>query len=167
MKQERLSVISCRDLNGTVFELKLAGASVMRAGQFVELSVPGFFLRRPISVADSDESALTLLIKTVGEGTKKLRTLAAGDVLDALTGLGNGFALTGERPLLAGGGIGSWDRQKYDKGFSLGALVQVGVEYTFSNIPLLLSLDYRPGFYFLPEGRFDFRGIAVGVRYCF
>ena len=68
MKQERLSVISCRDLNGTVFELKLAGASVMRAGQFVELSVPGFFLRRPISVADSDESALTLLIKTVGEG---------------------------------------------------------------------------------------------------
>lgn len=67
----------------------------------------------------------------------------------------------------AGGGIGSWDRQKYDKGFSLGALVQVGVEYTFSNIPLLLSLDYRPGFYFLPEGRFDFRGIAVGVRYCF
>ena len=79
MKQERLSVISCRDLNGTVFELKLAGASVMRAGQFVELSVPGFFLRRPISVADSDESALTLLIKTVGEGTKKLRTLAAGE----------------------------------------------------------------------------------------
>lgn len=67
----------------------------------------------------------------------------------------------------AGGGIGSWDRDKYDKGFSLGALVQVGVEYTFSNIPLLLSLDYRPGFYFLPEGRFDFRGIAVGVRYCF
>ena len=76
MKQERLSVISCRDLNGT----------------FVELSVPGFFLRRPISVADSDESALTLLIKTVGEGTKKLRTLAAGEVLDALTGLGNGFS---------------------------------------------------------------------------
>ena len=83
MKRELLSVISCRPLNGTVFELKLAGASAMRAGQFVELSVPGFFLR-----------------------TKKLRTLAPGDTLDALTGLGNGFDLDSSSPLLVGGGIG-------------------------------------------------------------
>ena len=107
MKRELLSVISCRPLNRTVFELKLAGASAMRAGQFVELSVPGFFLRRPISVADSEaDGTLTLLIKTVGEGTKKLRTLAPGDTLDALTGLGNGFDLDSSSPLLVGGGIG-------------------------------------------------------------
>ena len=107
MKRELLSVISCRPLNGMVFELKLAGASAMRAGQFVELSVPGFFLRRPISVADSEaDGTLTLLIKTVGEGTKKLRTLAPGDTLDALTGLGNGFDLDSSSPLLVGGGIG-------------------------------------------------------------
>ncbi len=67
----------------------------------------------------------------------------------------------------AGAGLGSWDRNKYDKGFSLGVLGQVGIEYTFAGIPLLLSLDYRPGFYFLPEARFDFRGVALGIRYCF
>ena len=63
MKREILSVISCRDLNAGVYELVLSGASDMRAGQFVELSVPGFYLRRPISVADCADGVLTLLFE--------------------------------------------------------------------------------------------------------
>lgn len=118
MKREILSVISCRDLNAGVYELVLSGASDMRAGQFVELSVPGFYLRRPISVADSADGVLTLLVKEVGEGTKKLRTVKSGDTVDALTGLGNGFDTNAEKPLLVGGGIGCAPLYKLAKDFA-------------------------------------------------
>ena len=118
MKREILSVISCRDLNAGVYELVLSGASDMRAGQFVELSVPGFYLRRPISVADSADGVLTLLVKEVGEGTKKLRTINSGDTVDALTDLGNGFDLNAEKPLLVGGGIGCAPLYKLAKDFA-------------------------------------------------
>lgn len=106
MKREMLTVAGRRDLNESVYELVLEGASPMRAGQFVEIAADGFYLRRPISVADWGDGALTLLIKEVGQGTKRLRTLQAGDRVDALTGLGNGFDCAAERPLLIGGGIG-------------------------------------------------------------
>ena len=118
MKREILSVKSCRDLNAGVYELVLSGASDMRAGQFVELSVPGFYLRRPISVADSADGVLTLLVKEVGEGTKKLRTVKSGDTVDALTGLGNGFDTNAEKPLLVGGGIGCAPLYKLAKDFA-------------------------------------------------
>lgn len=118
MKREILSVISCRDLNAGVYELVLSGASDMRAGQFVELSVPGFYLRRPISVADSADGVLTLLVKEAGEGTKKLRTVKSGDTVDALTGLGNGFDTNAEKPLLVGGGIGCAPLYKLAKDFA-------------------------------------------------
>lgn len=118
MKREILSVISCRDLNAGVYELVLSGASDMRAGQFVELSVPGFYLRRPISVADSADGVLTLLVKEAGEGTKKLRTVKSGDTVDALMDLGNGFDFNAEKPLLVGGGIGCAPLYKLAKDFA-------------------------------------------------
>lgn len=118
MKREILSVISCRDLNAGVYELVLSGASDMRAGQFVELSVPGFYLRRPISVAGCADGVLTLLVKEAGEGTKKLRTVKSGDTVDALTCLGNGFDLNAEKPLLVGGGIGCAPLYKLAKDFA-------------------------------------------------
>lgn len=106
MERQILTVAHNRDLNDSVFELVLRGASPMRAGQFVEIRAEGFYLRRPISVTDSDGDRLFLLIKEVGEGTKTLRALRNGDKVDVITGLGNGFDLSAERPLLIGGGIG-------------------------------------------------------------
>ena len=66
-----------------------------------------------------------------------------------------------------GATMGDWsfDDAK-DEGFSFGIVGQIGLEYTF-RIPLLLSFDYRPGWYFTPESEFDWSGFAVGVRYCF
>ena len=76
-------------------------------GQFVQVQLPGFFLRRPISVCDWDENGLTLIYKTVGHGTEAMSAMLPGQTLDLLTGLGNGFAVReGERPLLVGGGVG-------------------------------------------------------------
>jgi hypothetical protein len=51
-------------------------------------------------------------------------------------------------------------------GFGLGVLGQVGAEYSF-NFPLQLSLDYRPGIYFLPAFGISYSEICLGVRYRF
>ncbi len=77
-------------------------------GQFVNIELPGRFLRRPISVCDYDGHTITLIYKVIGEGTAQMAGMAAGGELDMLTGLGNGFstAVKTERPLLVGGGVG-------------------------------------------------------------
>ena len=97
-------------LTDTVYRLELAGdtAAITRPGQFVQIKVPGFYLRRPISVCDWGENSLTLIYKVVGQGTKAMTSLAPGAELDLLTGLGNGFdpAACGDKPLLVGGGVG-------------------------------------------------------------
>ena len=73
MKRETLLLTGNRPLTPTVFELTFSGASAMRAGQFVELEVEGQYLRRPISVCDSADGTLTLLVKRVGVGTRRRR----------------------------------------------------------------------------------------------
>lgn len=85
----------------------------MLPGQFVEVRVDGSastFLRRPISInyVDRTLNELWLLVATVGDGTRKLATLQAGDTLNCVLPLGNGFtpAKTGEKVLLIGGGVG-------------------------------------------------------------
>lgn len=83
----------------------------IKAGQFVEILVENSvstFLRRPISVHYVDEARkeLWLLIAVVGDGTRTLATLKAGDTLDIVFPLGNGFTIEKCRTLLVGGGVG-------------------------------------------------------------
>ena len=110
MKQAIFELIENEELNPRFSRLSLKGdcSGIERAGQFVSLSLPGFFLRRPFSVSDWDEHHFSLIVEQVGKGTELLRSLQPGTKLDVLTGLGNGFdlALAGERPLLIGGGSG-------------------------------------------------------------
>ena len=91
------------------YEMRLAGPSeILRPGQFVNVKIDGFFLRRPISVCDYEDGEITLIYKVVGGGTEKMSRLPAGERLDVLTGLGNGYdlAASGQKPLLIGGGAG-------------------------------------------------------------
>ena len=78
-------------------------------GKFVEVSLPGFFLRRPFSVCGVEGDELTLAVKLAGRGTQALHELAPGAQLEVLTGLGRGFDLarSGGAPLLLGGGSGT------------------------------------------------------------
>ena len=103
-------IISNEPIARDVYKLVLLGDTryIVRAGQFVEVGLDGFFLRRPISVCDVDGDRLTLIYKTVGRGTEYMATLAAGQSLNLLTGLGNGYdlSLAGDSPLLVGGGVG-------------------------------------------------------------
>jgi len=86
----------------------------MLPGQFVEIRVDGSpttFLRRPISInyVDKQANELWLLVAAVGDGTRKLAELKAGDRLNCLLPLGKGFTMPQkpeERILLVGGGVG-------------------------------------------------------------
>ena len=99
-----------RALTDSVFLMKLEGdtSSITAPGQFINISLDGFYLRRPISICDYDDKEITIIYKTVGEGTLAMSRLAAGAELDVLCGLGNGFnvAKCGEKPVLIGGGVG-------------------------------------------------------------
>jgi dihydroorotate dehydrogenase electron transfer subunit len=88
--------------------LKTSLAAETGCGQFVQVQVPGYFLRRPISVCDVNGDELTIVFRTVGKGTDALSRIAPGEKIDALLELGNGYDLAraGEKPLLIGGGVG-------------------------------------------------------------
>ena len=110
MKQTELTIIENLPLCTDVYRVVLAGdtSAVTAPGQFVNLKLDGFFLRRPISVCDWDTGQLSIIYKVVGRGTAAMARLRPGAVLDTLTGLGNGYdlSLSGNHPLLVGGGVG-------------------------------------------------------------
>ena len=110
MKQVIFEILSNEALTRDVYRMVLSGdtSAITAPGQFVEIALPGKFLRRPISVCDWAENSLTLIYKVVGHGTEQMAALPAGTRLDVLTGLGNGYntALSRENPVLVGGGVG-------------------------------------------------------------
>ena len=110
MKQSIFAIVSNEALTDVVYKMVLEGdtSAITNCGQFVDLRLPEKYLRRPISVCDYDESTLTLIYKVVGSGTEIMAGLPVGTKLDVLTGLGNGYdtSLSGDRPLLVGGGVG-------------------------------------------------------------
>ena len=110
MKEAILEIVENRPLTGSVYQMTLKGdtSAISHPVQFVELSLEGFFLRRPISVCNYDEGTLTLIYKVVGKGTAQMANLTQGTKLSALTGLGNGFndAVECSLALLVGGGVG-------------------------------------------------------------
>ena len=81
---------------------------ITNCGQFVNIKLDGLFLRRPISVCDCEGDILTLIYKVVGKGTEQMSLMCKGETLDVLTGLGNGYdtTLSGDAPILLGGGVG-------------------------------------------------------------
>ena len=89
------------------YKMVLVGDEVLD-GEFVDISLPGFYLRRPLSICDMKDGKLTVVYKVVGEGTKVLSEMGVGTVLEVLTGLGRGFdpEACRERALLVGGGLG-------------------------------------------------------------
>lgn len=101
-------------LNADMFRLTLHSDQLpeLFPGQFVNVKIensPATFLRRPISVHDTEreKGLLYLLVKMAGAGTKKLSRLSAGEKLSIILPLGNGFKIpTAGRCLLVGGGVG-------------------------------------------------------------
>ena len=110
MKDTIFTVISNKNIAKNTYECVLEGdiSDITASGQFVNIKLDGFYLRRPISVCDADGGKLTLIYKVVGKGTQKMAEMTGGEKLLVLTGLGNGYDLSksGDKPLLIGGGAG-------------------------------------------------------------
>ncbi len=110
MRESIFKIIENAPLTETVYKMKLQGdvSDITSSGQFVNIKLDGLYLRRPISVCDSEDGVLTLIYKVVGKGTEQMAKMTAGEELNILTGLGNGYdiSLSGDKPLLLGGGVG-------------------------------------------------------------
>ena len=110
-KNDIYEIIENKLIAKDVYRMKLKGDTkyINLPGQFINIKVEGCYLRRPISIADYDENSITIIYKVVGTGTEKLSKMSVGEKLDILTGLGNGYnvILSGTKPLLIGGGVGT------------------------------------------------------------
>ncbi len=110
MTQGLYEILSNEKLTSNVYKMLLKGdtSAITAPGQFVNIKLEGKFLRRPISICDYSDCTITLIYKVVGVGTEQMAEMKAGESLDVLVGLGNGYSLDkcGEKPLLIGGGVG-------------------------------------------------------------
>lgn len=99
-----------RQIARDTYLLELVGdtSGLVAPGQFVNVTIPGFYLRRPFSVCAWRPGLLTLMYKVLGEGTKELTKIPAGTALEVISNLGNGFKVERgvSRPLVVGGGVG-------------------------------------------------------------
>ncbi len=97
-------------LTQNVYKMTLCGdcSDIVRPGQFVNIKLDGLYLRRPISVCNREGDTLTLIYKVVGKGTQQMSGIKPGEKLSVLSGLGNGYdiSVSGQKPLLLGGGVG-------------------------------------------------------------
>ena len=110
MKDTKFTLVENKCIAKNTYLWVLEGdiSHITAPGQFVNIKLDGFYLRRPISVCDAEDGRLTIIFKAVGEGTEKMAAAKCGEEYLILTGLGNGYdtAVSGDKPLLIGGGAG-------------------------------------------------------------
>lgn len=112
--QEIGSVIQLGALGASLFRMELSLPSICRkarSGQFLHIACgEGNLLRRPISICDINAGSgrMTIVFEAKGAGTRWLSRRTAGEPIDVLGPLGNGFDIEalGSAPVLIGGGIG-------------------------------------------------------------
>ena len=109
MENVILEVVSNVKVGKDVYLMRLEGdlSSINNPGEFVEIKLDNYYLRRPISVCDFSNNHLDLLYKVLGQGTKDMSSYEKGKKLDVIVNLGNGFDVSvSNKPLLVAGGIG-------------------------------------------------------------
>jgi len=114
MRMENAQILEHRDIQGGYKRLVLRAPGIapeVRPGQFVHLRVPHLeaaVLRRPFSVFDARDGALSILYKDAGHGTAVLKGAAPGETVSLIGPLGRGFPAEcgGRMPVLVAGGYG-------------------------------------------------------------
>ena len=109
MKVVDLTVVENIQIKNDIYLLTLQGdtSAIKNPGEFAELKLDKYYLRRPLSIHDYSNNEVKFLYKVLGHGTKDLTKYKKGDVINTILGLGNGFDDTkSKNPLLIGGGIG-------------------------------------------------------------
>lgn len=114
-KKVKATIVSQKQIAEQIYDLWLETelAEDAHAGQFVAVYPrnAATLLPRPISICevDREQSRLRLVYRIAGRGTAEFSTYGAGDTLEILGVLGNGFpteCVRGKRVFLMGGGIG-------------------------------------------------------------
>lgn len=114
-KKVKARVVSQREIASGIYDMWIETdlALSAKAGQFIGMYPhdKSTLLPRPISICelDRDKGRVRIVYRIVGKGTKEFSGYRAGDGIDILGNLGNGFPLgaaEGKRVLLMGGGIG-------------------------------------------------------------
>lgn len=114
--KECCTVISQECIAKDIYSMWISTKAIAREakpGQFVSVYTKDAsrLLPRPISLCeiDREKDALRIVYRIAGDGTREFSRLRAGDTIDILGPLGNGFPLEeakGKRVMLMGGGIG-------------------------------------------------------------
>lgn len=117
MKQEMMTIVCQKQLAPRIYQMTLTGELVKEMkipGQFVHIKVPraDLLLRRPISLnqIDIENKTCTIIYRVEGDGTRVFSEMIAGEKLDVMGPLGNGFDVSGlkegQKAYVVGGGIG-------------------------------------------------------------
>ena len=109
--RENVSIVSQEKLASDVFSMWIQTKDIAknaRAGQFISVySKDGSrLLPRPIGICEVEGDRLRIVYRTVGKGTKEFSGYGAGDTLDVMGPLGNGYTKLNKKAILMGGGIG-------------------------------------------------------------
>ena len=109
--RENVSIISQKKIASDVYSMWIKTDNIAknsRAGQFIAVySNDGSrLLPRPISICEIDGDNLRIVYRTVGKGTNEFSGYEAGDKLDVMGPLGNGYDKLDKKAILIGGGIG-------------------------------------------------------------
>lgn len=114
------------------------------AGQFAHVKAPGFMLRRPISICEIDQKAGTirLVMEVRGDGTERLAEMKAGELVDLMAPLGNGFTLLppDKKAVVIGGGIGVPPMLETAKHYTINTTAILGFR---SASAVILSEDFK------------------------
>lgn len=109
MKVENAKIIENKQIAKDIYQMVLETDLVNECvpGQFIEVTVPGYYLRRPISICSIDQDTLTIVYKILGDGTRAMSEMEGGESLNIFGPCGNGFPVVeNEHLLLVGGGVG-------------------------------------------------------------
>ena len=113
MIKETAKVVRQQQIDEGIFDMELSfpkGAALAKPGQFIAMycNDKSKLLPRPISICgiDPTEGTLRVVYRVAGEGTKEFSEMKAGDTLEVMGPLGNGFTMKNEKAIIIGGGIG-------------------------------------------------------------
>lgn len=109
MKEVILTIKSNIKVSSDTYRMVLCGdlSSIKNPGEFINIKLEGYYLRRPISVCEFTTDSVTILYKILGHGTLDMSKLNVNTKLNCLVNLGNGFDVTkAKKPLIVAGGIG-------------------------------------------------------------
>lgn len=110
MQSENAVILSNQKIAKDTYRMQLQASftTQMQPGQFVNIRIQDYMLRRPISICSIEEQTFVIIYKVVGEGTEVLSNLLPQASLDVFGPLGHGFPIhdTYEEVLIIGGGVG-------------------------------------------------------------